>query len=86
MEYGIGLDLNERTFPLLISFYYIYYYFLLIQCKAQCNVVYATMGCGLVEITPNWAWPIEVMGDSCLLYKEVFTSLLGQQYVVVTLL
>ncbi|MFS7916585.1 hypothetical protein Hanom_Chr03g00178921 [Helianthus anomalus] len=62
MEYGIRPDPSGRTFPLLV----------------QCDVVYTTLGWGLVEITPNWAWPTEVRGDLYLLYKEVFTSLLGQ--------
>ncbi|MFS8024746.1 hypothetical protein Hanom_Chr16g01467041 [Helianthus anomalus] len=45
---------------------------------ARCSL-YTTLGYGLVETTPNWAWPIEVRVFPYLLYKKVSTFLLGHE-------
>ncbi|MFS7928487.1 hypothetical protein Hanom_Chr04g00321351 [Helianthus anomalus] len=77
-RYGTGADPSGQTFLLFITFIVIIYYCVLTR-EAQRVVVYDTLGCGLVEITPNWAWPIEVRVFPYLLYKKVSTSLLGHE-------
>ena len=78
-RYGTGPDPSGRTFLLFITFIVIIYYYCVLTREAQRIVVYTTLGCGLVETTPNWAWPIEVRVFPYLLYKEVSTSLLGHE-------
>ncbi|MFS7908270.1 hypothetical protein Hanom_Chr01g00081201 [Helianthus anomalus] len=82
-RYGTGPDPSGRTFLLFITFMLniiiIIYYYCVLTREAQRIVVYTTLGCGLVETTPNWAWPIEVRVFPYLLYKEVSTSSLGQK-------
>ncbi|KAJ0485415.1 hypothetical protein HanHA89_Chr14g0568051 [Helianthus annuus] len=78
MGYGTKPDPSGRA-AITYCFYYniCYYCCLLTQPRGptRCSLHY--FGLGLVEITPNWAWPIEVRGGPYPLYKEVFTSLLG---------
>ncbi|MFS7988063.1 hypothetical protein Hanom_Chr11g01030181 [Helianthus anomalus] len=78
MGYGTRSDPSGQGFPLLVAFILIIYYCCLLtqpRDPTRCSSHY--FGSGLVEITPNWAWPIEVRGGPYPLYKEVFTSLLG---------
>ncbi|MFS7927676.1 hypothetical protein Hanom_Chr04g00311911 [Helianthus anomalus] len=78
-RYGTGPDPSGRTFLLFITFIVIIYYHCVLTREAQRVVVYTTLGCGLVETTPNLVWPIEVRVFPYLLYKKVSTSLLGHE-------
>ncbi|KAJ0693557.1 putative exostosin [Helianthus annuus] len=58
-RYGTGPDPSGRTLLLFITFIVIIYCYCILTREAQRVVVYTTLGCGLVETTPNWTWPIE---------------------------